>query len=84
MKKTAILLSAAVVFFAACHHDPEERPQPAPGVEEETYAGGLLGTTFNQSASAYEDPNFSNVGFIRKKQQYNIVICYLNIFAVYV
>ena len=61
MKKTAIILSAAVlaVCFAACRNDEPtepERHQPAEGVEEETYAGGVLGTTFNRSASAYEDP----------------------------
>ena len=58
MKRTAILLSMAVVAMslAACNNDPEPEPQPVPGVSEETYAGGLLGTTFNQSASAYEDP----------------------------
>ena len=56
MKRTAIFLSAAVLAmgFAACNHDPE--PEPTPGVDEEVYAGGRLGTTFNQSASAYEDP----------------------------
>ena len=57
MKKTTIFLSAAAlaIAFAACNHDPEPTPAPT-GVDEETYAGGLLGTTFNQSASAYEDP----------------------------
>ena len=59
MRKTTILLFAAtlVLSFTGCNRD-EETPQPAPkpGVSEETYAGGLLGTTFNQSASAYEDP----------------------------
>ena len=56
MKKSAIFLSAAVILFAACNRDEEPQPEPQPGVSEETYAGGLLGTTFNQSASAYEDP----------------------------
>ncbi|MBQ8703004.1 MAG: hypothetical protein IJ524_01350 [Bacteroidales bacterium] len=56
MKKATILLAAATICFCACHHDPTPDPTPAAGVEEETYAGGLLGTTFNQSASAYEDP----------------------------
>jgi len=31
-------------------------PSPNPAVIEETYTGGLLGTTFNTSHSAYEDP----------------------------
>ena len=45
----------ATIAFAACNRD--EDPAPAPeGLDEEVYAGGQLGTTFNQSASAYEDP----------------------------
>ena len=62
MKKTAIILFSEAVLavcFAACRNDEPtepERHQPAEGVEEETYAGGVLGTTFNRSASAYEDP----------------------------
>ena len=47
----------AMALMASCKQDePEPTPQPQPGVSEETYAGGVLGTTFNQSASAYEDP----------------------------
>ena len=57
MKKSALLLAvAAAISFAACNREDEPTPQPQPGVSEETYAGGVLGTTFNQSASAYEDP----------------------------
>lgn len=58
MKQTTILLGLAMIAagFSACNHDPEPDPTPVAGVSEETYAGGLLGTTFNQSASAYEDP----------------------------
>ncbi len=58
MRKTTLILCTAVLVTSlwACKHDPDPEPTPAPGVEEETYAGGLLGTTFNQSASAYEDP----------------------------
>ena len=57
MKKSALLLAVAVaICFAACNREDEPTPQPQPGVSEETYAGGVLGTTFNQSASAYEDP----------------------------
>ncbi|MBQ6096688.1 MAG: hypothetical protein IJK99_02965, partial [Bacteroidales bacterium] len=53
----ALLLSAAVV---SCKDD-EVKPDPIDPnqpewVQEETLAGGKLGTTFNQSASAYEDP----------------------------
>ena len=58
MKRLNFILGMTLMAagFSACNHDPEPTPVPAEGVEEETYAGGLLGTTFNQSASAYEDP----------------------------
>ncbi|MBR1784198.1 MAG: hypothetical protein IJ760_02030 [Bacteroidales bacterium] len=50
----AILMAGSL---ASCGpDDTPDSPKPAEGVEEETYAGGLLGTTFNRSASAYEDP----------------------------
>ena len=49
-----LTLVAAGIFYA-CQPNEENR-QPIEGIDEETYAGGLLGTTFNQSASAYEDP----------------------------
>ena len=58
MKKHLIVvaLSAlALTLGTACRHDPDP-DGPSGEVSEETYAGGLLGTTFNQSASAYEDP----------------------------
>ena len=47
-----------MLTLAACKGEdtPVTPVTPAEGVEEETYAGGLLGTTFNQSASAFEDP----------------------------
>ena len=52
------IMAAIVVAVSlnACRPDRNDPTPPSPGVEEETYAGGLLGTTFNQSASAYEDP----------------------------
>ena len=34
----------------------DDKPTQPTGISEETYAGGVLGTTFNTSASAYEDP----------------------------
>lgn len=50
-------MSILVCSFAACSDD---NPKPGTGDEkelsEEYYAGGKLGTTFNQSATAYEDP----------------------------
>ena len=59
MKQHTCLLLAALAaagLFAACNND-ETEPTPTPeGIDEEVYAGGRLGTTFNQSASAYEDP----------------------------
>ncbi len=48
----AFFLMTAV--FTSCKEEPEEYNNDA--IDEETYAGGRLGTTFNQSASAYEDP----------------------------
>lgn len=62
MKKYTILMSSimAAAMMVSCNDD---EPQPNPvdpnlpaWVQEETLAGGELGTTFNQSASAYEDP----------------------------
>ena len=44
----------ALLVMNGCHKDPE--PEPLSWLEEETYAGGKLGTTFNASSSAYEDP----------------------------
>ena len=50
-------MSILVCSFAACSDD---NPKPGTGDEkelsEEYYSGGKLGTTFNQSATAYEDP----------------------------
>ena len=52
---TVITLAMALSGLYSCQNDPVEPPLPE-GIEEETYAGGQLGTTFNQSASAFEDP----------------------------
>ena len=64
MRHRHIILSMTLLcggLLASCHHDPEEIVTPTPSgpdawVQIETLAGGELGTTFNQSASAYEDP----------------------------
>ncbi len=58
MKKTFLIIAVAMLTLAACKGEdtPVTPVTPAEGVEEETYAGGLLGTTFNQSASAFKDP----------------------------
>ena len=53
------LMGLAVLSFAACSDEDTPRqinPPVEPVTDEEWYAGGLLGTTFNSSASAYEDP----------------------------
>ena len=58
MKKKTILMAVmalATASFIGCKPD-EETPQLPEELAEETYAGGRLGTTFNQSASAFEDP----------------------------
>jgi len=49
------LLATALLTLGGCQNEPENTQLPE-GVDEETYAGGRLGTTFNQSASAFEDP----------------------------
>lgn len=49
------LLATALLTLGGCQNEPENTQLPE-GVDEETYAGGQLGTTFNQSASAFEDP----------------------------
>ena len=54
------LLAAAAIALTACHEDPNGKDPDNNGtdsdVNPEIYAGGLLGTTFNSSASAFEDP----------------------------
>ena len=70
--KRGMMLAAAVLSAAACTDDPaspETGQQPVPDwVETETYAGGRLGTTFNVSASAFEDPTpaVENAGMVRQ------------------
>ena len=59
MKKlfsTIMLVSCfltAAIILDGCHRETET---DLSWLEEETYAGGKLGTTFNSSSSAYEDP----------------------------
>ena len=61
---TAFLLISALASFSACREHEEEHNIDV--ADEETYAGGLLGTTFNSSASAYEDPTpaVQNAGLV--------------------
>ncbi len=50
-------MSILVCSFAACSDDnPTKKDDSEKELSEEYYAGGKLGTTFNQSATAYEDP----------------------------
>ena len=61
-KTLYIFAAASLAILAACTDDPvspdaDGDQEAAPDwVETETYSGGLLGTTFNVSASAFEDP----------------------------
>lgn len=61
----AALCGLTMLSLTACNDDdnPENKsPEVNPdiNVNVETYAGGELGTTFNNSASAYEDPTPCN------------------------
>lgn len=64
MKKSIFaLLTASAIMLAACQEEPVEQKKEEKGnlmtekeIETETYAGGILGTTFNASASAFQDP----------------------------
>ena len=73
-KTLNIFAVASLAMLAACTDDPvspdadgdqEEIPD---WVETETYSGGLLGTTFNVSASAFEDPTpaVENAGLVQE------------------
>lgn len=57
-KKHFYLTLAAALALAACSDDNENKtPDPTPeGLSEEYYAGGKLGTAFNETSSAYEQP----------------------------
>ena len=56
MKKSFFILIGSLFIttgiLSGCHRQIEDPDW----LEEETYAGGKLGTTFNSSSSAYEDP----------------------------
>jgi CxxC motif-containing protein (DUF1111 family) len=53
MYKKLIFLSFASVLFFACNPDPNPKTTE---LSEEYYSGGKLGTTFNTTAAAYEQP----------------------------
>lgn len=56
----ALFLSAAGILLGllstSCQKDPGCDPKGEEKLADEWYAGGRLGTTFNSTASAYEDP----------------------------
>ncbi len=59
MKKSQIILFAVLTVLAAsCSKDEPADPDGKKNTElsEEYYSGGVLGTTFNTSATAYADP----------------------------
>ena len=64
MKKIAFF-SVIALLLVGCGHDNDEpqRPQTKP-LGEEWYAGGILGTAFNTTSAAYEQPtaSVSNAG----------------------
>lgn len=74
MKRIMMMTAAAAAMMtAACNDDPisTENQEPAEvpeWVEIETYSGGELGTTFNVSASAFEDPTpaVENAGLVQE------------------
>ncbi len=60
-KKLLLIFSAAVLaLFAGCDKTSSDSPKPKKDstaeLSDEWYAGGRLGTAFNSSASAYEQP----------------------------
>ena len=61
------MIAAAMMLLYSCGREEEENPTPG-WIDEETYAGGRLGTTFNFSASAYQDPSpaVANAGMVNQ------------------
>lgn len=70
MKRKTILSGLTVLVFLleACNRD-ENHPKPSPPVtlSEEYYAGGQLGTAFNTTSAAFEQPTraITNAGLSR-------------------
>ncbi|MDR1846799.1 MAG: c-type cytochrome [Bacteroidales bacterium] len=57
MKKHLIFVSLLNIFIAtACRNDSEDTAPDTTSLSEEYYAGGKLGTTFNETTMAYEQP----------------------------
>ncbi len=55
MKRTIFIAAALLLVAASCDKTPVPAPKPKE-LSDEWYAGGRLGTAFNSSASAYEQP----------------------------
>ena len=60
-----MVCATAAFTLTGCQPD-NVTPSLPDELAEETYAGGRLGTTFNQSASAFEDPTpaVENAGMV--------------------
>jgi CxxC motif-containing protein (DUF1111 family) len=58
MKKSCFYFTVCLLSLAACRDDREDsgRDSGAEDLSEEYYAGGRLGTAFNETSSAYELP----------------------------
>ena len=56
--KIMSLFLAGLLVLNGCHKEPEPE-EPLSWLEEETYAGGKLGTTFNRSSSVIGSRTFS-------------------------
>lgn len=68
MNKSLLILSATLFAFTACNgNGGTDEPETPTELSDEWYAGGKLGTAFNSSASAYEQPTpvIENSGMIQ-------------------
>ena len=68
MNKSLLILSATLFAFTACNgNGGTDEPETPTELSDEWYAGGKLGTAFNSSASAYEQPTpvIENSGMVQ-------------------
>ena len=68
MNKSLLFLSLSLSAFVACEgNGGNDEPDVPTELSDEWYAGGKLGTAFNSSASAYEQPTpvIENSGMIQ-------------------
>ena len=54
LHKYTIISAMAVLLLPSCADDKPQKEEPSQIYADEYYAGGKLGTTFNHTASAYE------------------------------